>query len=203
MPNRGVLIAVEGMDCSGKTTACKRLCTEFGYAYIKLPDRETPIGQIIAKYLRGDIKFVDEHKSNERVAQMLFAAGNLCASQEILRHLRAGKTVVVDRYLPSAVVYHSHAVGSDQKKFVEIINEGMPLPDVTIVLEVDPHVAKRRRTDYGQERFDDVDTQLSIRQLYRKHFPDAEFIDANQSADDVYEKLKSIVLKSTQKINLY
>lgn len=71
---RGLLIAVEGCDRSGKTTQCQHLVEwiqkhlQVDCEYWKFPDRTTPIGTIINQYLTGDINL------NDQTVHLLFSA---------------------------------------------------------------------------------------------------------------------------------
>lgn len=69
-PSRGLLIAIEGCDRSGKSTQSYALkswiatrlgkVTEDGVQYWKFPERTTPIGKIIDGYLGGKAEMPDE-----------------------------------------------------------------------------------------------------------------------------------------------
>lgn len=66
VPMRGLLIAVEGCDRSGKTTQCKLLVEwvkqqlESTCEYVKFPERATAIGHIINEYLAGKAHLPDQ-----------------------------------------------------------------------------------------------------------------------------------------------
>lgn len=183
------LIVIDGQDCSGKTTLCKRLCQNNpDYVYVKLPNRSTATGQLIDQFLKGTLTFSPNPKHNERAAQLLFAANNMEQCQELWDLLEQGKTLVVDRYIPSGIVYHSVAQGSNQSDFILNLNVDMPKPDMIIILEVDPVVASKRRTDYGTERNDNPEYQRRIGEAFREYLEDtALFIDASKSEEEVYQ----------------
>jgi dTMP kinase len=187
------LIAIEGPDCAGKTTLCKHLCADNpDYVYVKLPNRSTATGQLIDQFLKGTLTFSPNPKHNERAAQLLFAANNMEQCQYLWDLLEQGKTLVVDRYIPSGIVYHSVAQGSNQAEFILNLNVDMPKPDLIIVLEVDPVVASKRRADYGTERNDNPEHQRLIGEAFREYLGDtALFIDASKSEEEVYQTVLS------------
>lgn len=71
---RGLLIAVEGCDRSGKTTQCQLLIKwlqdnlRVQCEYIKFPDRATLIGGVINEYLTGKAHL------NDQAIHLLFSA---------------------------------------------------------------------------------------------------------------------------------
>ena len=195
---RGRLVAVEGGDCAGKTTLAKRLQHECGFTYIKFPDRTTETGKLLDRFLKGEVVFSPDAVRNERAAQLVFAANNHEGCHRILNELNAGRDVVLDRYVPSGVVYHSSAVGQDSRVFIETMNVGMPRPDLVVVLEVDPAVAAARRADFGTERNDDLAIQRGVLAGFRKFFPDATYVDASRAADEVFRD----VVEATKKMSV-
>lgn len=193
---RGRLVVIEGPDCAGKTTVAKRLEAEHGFVYMKFPNRSTPTGRLIDQFLHRELSFSDDGVHNERAAQLLFAANNHESRARLLETLRAGRDVVLDRFVPSGVVYHSMAVGSDQRDFIEMVNRGMPRPDFVVVFELDADVAATRRADYGTERNDDVQVQRDVARGFRLYFPpsdDVAYVDANRGRDDVFADVVALV----------
>jgi thymidylate kinase len=107
---------------------------------------------------------------------------------------KCGTSVVMDRYVPSGVVYHEATINdAGARSFVEGLNRGMPKPDLLIILEVDAEAASKRG-DYGGERNDNVPLQTRVGALFREHYHnDAWYINANTSADEVYEEVVKII----------
>ena len=102
---RGALIVLEGCDRSGKTTVCKRLINHLNDTnellkndqkpakMMRFPDRETPIGQEINRYLKGT-KELDDH-----VIHLLFSANRWELQKDMKKALEAGQNIIVDRYV--------------------------------------------------------------------------------------------------------
>lgn len=72
--DRGLLVAVEGCDRCGKSTQCFRIKewleakTGRPVEYWKFPERTTPIGKLINRYLLQEIQLPD------KAIHLLFAA---------------------------------------------------------------------------------------------------------------------------------
>jgi len=76
---------------------------------------------------------------------------------EIEHILSSGTTIVCDRYAYSSVAY-SCAKGLDMEQ-CKLGDVGLPAPDVVIVLVIDPEEAARRGSQYGNERYENIEFQ--------------------------------------------
>ncbi len=104
-PHKGLYIALEGTEASGKTTQVEKLKEYFeskGRSAVttREPRKEGIIGDIVHRVLKGEVKM-------DSVAfQYLFSTDRVLNHQEIVMPaLEAGKTVISDRSFWSAVVY--------------------------------------------------------------------------------------------------
>lgn len=104
-PYKGLYLAMEGIDGSGKTTQVEKLVSYFrkkGRSVIKVrePRKEGLIGDIAQKVLTGKIKM------SPIALQYLFSTDRVLHQEEvIIPALKSGKTVVSDRCFWSAIVY--------------------------------------------------------------------------------------------------
>lgn len=104
-PYKGLYIAVEGIDGSGKTTQVEKLAEYFrsqGKAVVQTrePRKEGIIGDIVQKVLTG------QQKIPSIALQYLFSTDRVLHHEDvILPALKAGKVVVSDRCFWSAIVY--------------------------------------------------------------------------------------------------
>ena len=102
---KGLYIALEGIDGSGKTTQAELLAKYFkekGKDVIttREPRKEGLIGDLVHKILRGEVKIPN------LALQYLFTTERVMHHEEvILPALNAGKIVISDRCFWSAVVY--------------------------------------------------------------------------------------------------
>lgn len=196
-PRRGKLVVIEGADGVGKTTLGTSL-DDGGMTrcYMKIPNRDTVIGQVIDKYLKKEIEMDDAQ------AQLLFTANLLYDKNAILNSLREGKTVILDRYIPSAVVYYSHNVGVISRRWIETINRGLPKPDLVVVLQLDRDEAlwrinkREMMISIKRERYDDLMTHDSISKLFTDVYggsPDTVFVDAKEDPSTLRAKVGLLI----------
>jgi dTMP kinase len=140
---RGLLVAFEGLDQSGKQTQAELLRDRLAAAgrrvrLLAFPDRATPIGQEIERALRGARDYTAD------VMQLLYVANRYEWKPEIERERRDGTILICDRYLASSVAY-GDAQGLDPAWLLEI-QRHLPQPDITFLLDIAPEVSARRKT---------------------------------------------------------
>lgn len=104
-PYKGLYIALEGVDGSGKTTQSDRLIKYFekkgqSVLQVREPRKEGLIGDIVHKVLTGKIKM------SPVALQYLFSTDRVLNHEEvIIPALKSGKVVISDRCFWSAIVY--------------------------------------------------------------------------------------------------
>lgn len=197
---RGALIVIEGLDRAGKSTQVSRIVNAFDAEYIKFPgtlmltDRTTAIGSLINDYLTNK-KDMDDH-----AVHLLFAANRWEVLPKIINRLKAGRTVVCDRYAFSGIAY-SAAKGLDLTWCISP-DVGLPLPDLTIFLDVDDQVAAQR-SDYGQERYEKQAFQREVRthfgflgSMVRSNGAEWLRIDASAPVDNVWSQVQNAVAET-------
>ena len=113
-----------------------------------------------------------------------------------------GVTVISDRYDMSSVAYQSVTGGGEPETvtWVRQINQHARRPDLTIVLDVTPEEAARRRMERqtGREIFDDGELQAQLADFYGNidgHFPEDNIVhvDASRDIDAVAEDVHHAV----------
>jgi dTMP kinase len=142
-----VFISLDGLDGTGKSTQCRLLADWLrtsGHAVTTCIDPGgTSLGgqlRTLVLHHRPDIDCMCE--------ALLFMASRAQLIAEVIRPaLEAGQIVVSDRFLLANVVYQGHAGGLDVERLWEIgrFAAGGLEPDLTIVLDLSPEQAARRR----------------------------------------------------------
>lgn len=139
------LIAVEGLDFTGKSTQVKMLLDaipDMKATAIKFPIYGTPVGKLIRNYLdnQSNSQFPEMtlDKTDPRFLSMMYAANR----SEGISLLRTGEsTVIIDRYIASNAT--NIALIKDPEQQDELIKDlinyeltynRIPRPDVTIFL---------------------------------------------------------------------
>jgi len=153
MGERGKLIALEGIDGSGKRTQLDLLagalesrgitCARFSF-----PRYESTFGKIVARYLNGEfgaLEAVDPHLS-----ALLYAGDRFEAKPALEAALFAGKTILADRYIASNLAHQTARVAPARKQeFLEWLRHleytvyGLPAEDLVIFLRLPPVEAQR------------------------------------------------------------
>jgi len=157
----GVLIAVEGIDGAGTTTQVARLVDGLraaGFAsHATREPSDGPIGRLLRDMLGGAHAPVDA-----TTMSLLFAADRADhIAREVSPALARGEVVVSDRWYHSSLAYQ----GTDEERsWIATLNQRALVPDLTVLLEVDPRVAADRRAaaDRDEEIFDHLPTQLRV-----------------------------------------
>jgi dTMP kinase len=177
---RGLLIAFEGLDQSGKQTQAEllrdRLVTVGRTArLLSFPDYATPIGSELGRALRG------EHEYGADVMQLLYIANRYEWKNEILRERDAGAIVVCDRYLASSVAY-GEAHGLDGAWLAEI-QRYLPQSDLTILLDIPPDVSARRKTADRDKYERDLSLLARVRESYLRQASDGGWLRLDADRD--------------------
>ena len=160
---RGLLIAFEGLDQSGKQTQAEGLrdyVTGQGRAsqLLSFPDYDTAIGSEISKALHGDREYAAD------TLQLLYVANRYEKRTMIETLLAAGTTIVCDRYVASSVAY-GEAQGLDAS-WLNDVQRFLPAPDLTIVLDIAPETAVQRKST-NRDRYErDLALLSRVRQSY-------------------------------------
>jgi dTMP kinase len=136
----GYLIALEGIDGSGKSTQAplltNRLC-EMGIDAIQLrvPDYDDDLGRVLLAALQ-DPNF------DRYALQALFAAARLGKRAMLNQMLRQHLVVVLDRYYWSSLAYGvATGLAFDWCAGLE---SPMPHPAITFLLDIEPNLSQQR-----------------------------------------------------------
>lgn len=196
---RGRLIAFEGLDQSGKQTQGELVRDRLAalgrtVRLLSFPDYETVIGTEIGRALRGERHYTPD------LMQLLYVANRYEWKQEIAANRDRGAIVVCDRYLASSVAY-GEAQGLDPAWLVTI-QQYLPQPDVTILLDIPPEASARRKRE-GRDRYEqDLALLARVRDSYLRQAAAGVQggwvrVDADRGrdgvADDVWAAVSSLV----------
>ncbi len=191
---RGRLIAIEGLDQSGKQTQALRLREALEargttVASFDFPDYATPIGAEIGAALRGLRSFPAD------CLQLLYVANRCEHRPAIEAALDAGTWVVCDRYLASSIAY-GEAQGLDPGWLLQI-QHVLPAADVTLLLDIAPGDAARRKQEQRDAFEQDLALLARVRASYLRQAsatPRWHVVDAARDRDAVTDDVLQIVL---------
>ncbi|HUF24020.1 MAG TPA: dTMP kinase [Vicinamibacterales bacterium] len=165
MTPRGILIAFEGLDQSGKETQAARLRERFAAAgravhALSFPDYGTPIGREIRAALDGEREFAPD------TLQLLYIANRHEYRVQMERWLAEGGVVVCDRYRASSIAY-GDAQGLDAA-WLRDVQRHLPEPAMVFLLDIAPEEAVRRKA-HGRDKFErDLPLLSRVRESYRR-----------------------------------
>ncbi|MDP6446699.1 MAG: dTMP kinase [Pirellulaceae bacterium] len=141
-----MFLSLDGVDGAGKSTQMDLLCQwlrDEGRDVVRCRDPgSTSLGEAVRRLLLDPDSQIDR-----RSEMLLYMAARAQMVEDVIRpHLKAGGTVVSDRYLLANVVYQAHAGGLDPAEVWDVgrvATRGLT-PHLTIVLDLDIDTAKHR-----------------------------------------------------------
>ena len=190
----GALIVFEGLDQSGKQTQAEllrdRLKAEGRKArLVSFPDYATSIGEEIARALQGERDYGPD------VMQLLYVANRYERKPDLQRWLDGGLILVCDRYIASSVAY-GEAFGLDPA-WLSDVQKFLPLPAVTILLDIAPETAVHRKS-VDRDRYErDLALQARVRDSYYRQAAEGGWVRLDGErpkaaiADDVFTAVSS------------
>lgn len=173
---RGLLIAFEGLDQSGKQTQAESLRDYFisrgrDCRLLSFPDYTTAIGSEISRALHGERDYPAD------TMQLLYVANRYEHRGAMEALLAQGAVIVCDRYMASSIAY-GEAQGLDPAWLTEI-QRFLPKPDLTIVLDIAPEAAVQRKAS-GRDRYErDLALLSRVRDSYRRQSEQSGWIRLN------------------------
>ncbi len=185
-----MLVAIEGLDQSGKETQARELRDRLraaGYRsrVVSFPDYGTSIGEEIARALQGEREYGPE------TMQLLYVANRFERKADIDRWQAGGLIVLFDRYVASAVAY-GEAQGLDPE-WLQNLQIYLPQPDLTFFLDIAPETAMARKA-VGRDRYErDLALLTRVRASYQRLAAQPGWlrIDGEQPPGDVAAALGS------------
>lgn len=149
----GKFISFEGIDRSGKSTQAALLADALGERALLVRE---PGGTDFSEAARSILKDPDVPLSAHSEA-LLFAAARADLVERVLRPaLAEGRIVIADRFIDSSLAYQGAARGLGVDEIGRLNSwaaDGL-MPDLTLLVEVDPAVAAARGAEQN-DRFED------------------------------------------------
>lgn len=144
--SRGVLIAVEGIDGSGKSTLVTNLAQALLNQQLSVITTKEPGGSALGKQLRPIVQ-TQAGSICSKAEYLLFAADRAQHFAEcIIPHLAQGDIIISDRMADSSLVYQGFGRGLDQTLLATINQWAMNniQPDLVIYVRLDHKQAYQR-----------------------------------------------------------
>jgi len=203
LTQKSFFIALEGIDGSGTSTHSHLLKGFLESRSLKVHLTREPSDSDIGKLVRKYLKDKDVPPTTDA---LLFAADrDLHYKNEVKNKLEEGYIVISDRYLESSIVYQSVQSDKISVDWVKEINKFVGVPDITIILDIDPKIALARKEDEDLEKFEDTNFLDKVRDLYlsRAKQEGYSIISSDDIIEFVQEKIQKIILDKLSKLGLY
>ncbi len=196
-PYSGKFVVIDGLDGSGQSTQAeflKDFFIEEDYQVVltKEPTQDSEAGKKLKKILEKKIK------SDPLKLQELFTKDR----EEHLKNiiipaLKQEKIIISDRYYFSSFAYGA-ADGADLDKLIKM-NENFLLPDLTIILKVNPEICISRIEKRGKEKtlFEKKEQLAKVWENYKiltTKFENVNVVDGEKSIEEVFNQIKKVVL---------
>ncbi|MDT0158478.1 dTMP kinase [Microbacterium sp. ARD32] len=192
---QGLWVTLEGGDGSGKTTQAALLAGWLEARGRAVLHTREPGGSEVGVLIR-DIVLHHRGDIAPRAEALLYAADRAHHVATVVRPaLQRGDVVIQDRYLDSSVAYQGagRVLDADEVRSLSLWATEGELPDLTVLLDLDPSQA-RRRLDAEDKPFDRLEAEQEefhtrVREGYLR-LAEAEperflVVDATGDAEDI------------------
>ncbi len=223
----GFLIAVDGVDASGKQTQTelllKRLEAEYDIRLISFPAYDNPSSTLVKMYLGGEFGTKPEDV-NAYAASTFFASDRYATYKtDWGKDYESGKLIIADRYVSSNMIHQAGKIEDleEKKEFLDWLFDleykklALPEPDITVFLDMPPEwgakLMKERANKITGESQKDIHESDSA--YLKKSYDNALFaakqynwdiiscVNENgiRSIEDIHEEIYSKVKKYIDK----
>ena len=160
-----VLITVEGVEGSGKSTQCARLAQHLGGRGLEVVRTSEPDGTPLGMRVRALFEAQGPTPTPLTQTFLFMAARQEHVTRVIAPALARGAVVISDRYADATVAYQGYGQGMDVQTIRELnmLATGGVVPDLTLVLDLDPAAGMRRIRGRALDTFEKMDTAFHRR----------------------------------------
>lgn len=192
---KGIFIALEGPDGSGKSTITKLINSYLEERNIDFIITREPGGTSIGENIRKMILDNDNTHMEAETEALLYAASRAQHVNEKIRPaLEEGKLVICDRFVISSLAYQGvgRKLGVESVKMINDFAIGEIYPDLILFFYIDPETALLRKTkNLNGDRLELEGNKFHERvyrgymDLIEKYPKNIKIIDATQTIEQV------------------
>jgi dTMP kinase len=156
---RGTLVTVEGVEGSGKSTQCRRLAARLEARGLDVVLTSEPDGTALGAGVRRLFE-TDGPAPTPLTQVFLFMAARAQHVAQVIRPaLARGACVISDRYVDATMAYQGFGQGVDLETIRDLnaLATGGLLPDLTLVLDIEPAVGMSRIGGRPLDAFEKMD----------------------------------------------
>jgi dTMP kinase len=193
-------IVFEGGEGAGKSTQSRALADYLEARGHRVRRTREPGGTPAAEAIRAVLLDPANTGLDDRAEALLFAAARGDHAARVIRPaLAAGEIVISDRYLDSSVAYQGVArdLGAERVADLSLWATGGLVPDLTIVLDVDPAVGLARVVGPDRLESEPVEWHRRVRQAFLEiaaAAPDRYLVlDGTRPVEDLAVEIATVV----------
>ena len=196
-----VLITVEGVEGSGKSTQCARLEQHLSGRGLQVVRTSEPDGTPLGLRVRALFEADGPTPTPLTQTFLFMAARQEHVTGVIAPALARGAVVISDRYADATVAYQGYGQGMDVQTIRELnmLATGGVLPDLTLVLDLDPAAGMRRIRGRALDTFEKMDTAFHRRvregylEIARADKNRVVVLDADRDPDGLHADIVRVV----------
>jgi dTMP kinase len=196
-----VLITVEGVEGSGKSTQCARLERHLLRRGLQVVRTSEPDGTPLGLRVRALFEADGPPPTPLTQTFLFMAARQEHVTGVIAPALARGAVVISDRYADATVAYQGYGQGMDVQTIRELnmLATGGVVPDLTLVLDLDPVVGMRRIRGRALDTFEKMDTAFHRRvregylEIARADKNRVVVLDADRDPDALHADIVRVV----------
>jgi dTMP kinase len=192
----GRFITLEGPEGAGKTLQAERLADALRARGSTVLVTREPGGTRLGDQLRTVVLARDGGAIGPRTDALLFNAARAQLVGEVINPaLATGMTVICARFADSTLAYQGYGAGvplDELRVLAGIATQGL-IPDLTLLLDLDPALGLARKVDADRTRFEhdfDADFHARVRagflELAKSEPLRFRIIDASRDVDAVF-----------------
>ncbi|ACP38114.1 dTMP kinase [Saccharolobus islandicus] len=184
------LIAIEGIDGSGKTTLANLLKEHL--------ESKMKLNVIVTRepFSEDIIKLIEKIGWNDPILLVLLFAADREIHVNWLSKIKDADLIILDRYYFSSIAYQG-ALGVDEQ-WIKMVNSYFPKPDMVILLDLPIEVAISRIKNDKFNFEEKIKSLAKVREKYLKLAKEYNFyiVDASKDKNEVLEQAIKIIQKN-------
>jgi dTMP kinase len=191
----GRFFVLDGLDGCGKSTQAARLAAALARPAAPAPLHLREPGSTAAGERIRALLLDPEPRLSAGTQALLFAAARRQLLEECIGPaLAAGADVVCERFHASTVAYQGAALGLGEDRVRALLSAwaGAPAPDLYLILDLEPALARARRGKDDRFEAEDGAFHARVAESFRRYaaeVPGAVLVDARGTAEEVAARI--------------